>query len=84
MIIIIKKSYLSFYLNCIYYLDVLGSAKGWAASLAFHPNVKKTLENFMSKKNTFSLGVCNGCQLMCNLGLIGKVFFNFTVFITYP
>ncbi|XP_025425886.1 phosphoribosylformylglycinamidine synthase isoform X2 [Sipha flava] len=55
------------------YGDVLGSAKGWAASLAFHPNVKKTLENFMSKKNTFSLGVCNGCQLMCNLGLIGKI-----------
>lgn len=31
----------------------------------------------MSKNNTFSLGVCNGCQLMCNLGLIGKIFFNF-------
>lgn len=55
------------------YGDVLGSAKGWAASLAFHPNVKKSLESFMSKNNTFSLGVCNGCQLMCNLGLVGEI-----------
>lgn len=53
------------------YLDVLGSAKGWAASLVFHPNVKNNLEKFMSKKNTFSLGVCNGCQLMVSLGLVG-------------
>lgn len=53
------------------YLDVLGSAKGWAASLVFHPNVKNSLEKFMSKKNTFSLGVCNGCQLMVSLGLVG-------------
>lgn len=69
------------YLYFIYiYLDVLGSAKGWAASLAFHPNVKKSLESFMSKKNTFSLGVCNGCQLMCNLGLVGKLLFLFLFF----
>lgn len=59
-------------LEFILYLDVLGSAKGWAASLAFHSNVKNSLESFISKKNTFSLGVCNGCQLMCSLGLVGK------------
>jgi len=63
----------------IAYSDVLGSAKGWAASLAFHPNVKKSLESFMSKNNTFSLGVCNGCQLMCNLGLVGTFLFNLAV-----
>lgn len=65
----------------------MGSAKGWAASLAFHPNVKTSLESFMSKKDTFSLGVCNGCQLMCSLGLVGNLLFNFdfvrNIFIIY-
>lgn len=57
----------------------MGSAKGWAASLAFHSNIKKSIANFMSKKNTFSLGVCNGCQLMCSLGLVGKLSFKYSV-----
>lgn len=34
----------------------------------------------MSKKNTFSLGVCNGCQLMCSLGLVGKLSFNYAIY----
>ncbi|XP_050442491.1 phosphoribosylformylglycinamidine synthase [Adelges cooleyi] len=55
------------------YGDVLGSAKGWAASLTFNANAKKSLEHFIAKKNTFSLGVCNGCQLMCSLGLVGDI-----------
>nr|XP_033339909.1 phosphoribosylformylglycinamidine synthase-like [Megalopta genalis] len=54
------------------YADVLGSAKGWAASLLFHPSLQKQLEAFISRKDTFSLGVCNGCQLMSLLGWIGN------------
>ncbi|XP_076754672.1 phosphoribosylformylglycinamidine synthase [Xylocopa sonorina] len=54
------------------YADVLGSAKGWAASLLFHPSLQKQLKAFMSRKDTFSLGVCNGCQLMSLLGLVGN------------
>ncbi|XP_043521833.1 phosphoribosylformylglycinamidine synthase isoform X2 [Frieseomelitta varia] len=53
------------------YADVLGSAKGWAASLLFHSSLQKQIKTFISRKDTFSLGVCNGCQLMSLLGLIG-------------
>ncbi|XP_046748343.1 phosphoribosylformylglycinamidine synthase [Diprion similis] len=53
------------------YADVLGSAKGWAASLLFHPTLKTQLQKFVERENTFSLGVCNGCQLMSLLGWIG-------------
>lgn len=53
-------------------LDVLGSAKGWAASLLFHPSLRKQLKAFVSREDTFSLGVCNGCQLMSLLGWIGN------------
>ncbi|XP_076163080.1 phosphoribosylformylglycinamidine synthase [Ptiloglossa arizonensis] len=54
------------------YADVLGSAKGWAASLLFNPFLQKQLRTFISRKDTFSLGVCNGCQLMSLLGWIGN------------
>lgn len=50
--------------------DVLGSAKGWAGSFLFNPKAKVTLDNFYARKDTLSLGVCNGCQLMMELGLI--------------
>lgn len=50
------------------FADVLGSGKGWAASLLFNDNVSKELENFKQRKDTFSLGVCNGCQVMALLG----------------
>lgn len=50
----------------------MGSAKGWAASLLFHPSLQKQLKSFISREDTFSLGVCNGCQLMSLLGLIGN------------
>ncbi|XP_054263875.1 phosphoribosylformylglycinamidine synthase [Macrosteles quadrilineatus] len=53
------------------YADVLGSAKGWAASLLFHPSLKAQLESFTRRTDTFSLGVCNGCQLMSLLGWVG-------------
>ncbi|XP_014227740.1 phosphoribosylformylglycinamidine synthase [Trichogramma pretiosum] len=53
------------------YADVLGSAKGWAASLRFHPSLQNQLRDFIARPDTFSLGVCNGCQLMSLLGWIG-------------
>uniref|UniRef100_A0A1I7T2E6 Glutamine amidotransferase type-1 domain-containing protein n=2 Tax=Caenorhabditis tropicalis TaxID=1561998 RepID=A0A1I7T2E6_9PELO len=53
------------------YADVLGSAKGWAAGVLFNERVSKEFENFRSRSDTFSFGVCNGCQLMAHLGWIG-------------
>lgn len=50
--------------------DVLGSAKGWAGSFLFNEKAKASLDAFYERKNTLSLGVCNGCQLMMELGLI--------------
>ncbi|XP_018052547.1 PREDICTED: phosphoribosylformylglycinamidine synthase isoform X3 [Atta colombica] len=53
------------------YADVCGSAKGWAASFLFHSSLREQLQRFVARENTFSLGVCNGCQLMSILGWIG-------------
>ncbi|XP_071647655.1 phosphoribosylformylglycinamidine synthase isoform X6 [Temnothorax longispinosus] len=53
------------------YADVCGSAKGWAASFLFHPSLREQLSRFVARENTFSLGVCNGCQLMSLLGWVG-------------
>ncbi len=50
--------------------DVLGSAKGWAGAFLYNPAAKTALDNFYARKDTLSLGVCNGCQLMMELGLI--------------
>lgn len=50
--------------------DVLGSAKGWAGAFLFNPKAKKALDNFYARPNTMSLGVCNGCQLVIELGLL--------------
>lgn len=50
--------------------DVLGSAKGWAGAFLFNPTAKKALDNFYAREDTLSLGVCNGCQLLVELGLI--------------
>jgi phosphoribosylformylglycinamidine synthase len=50
--------------------DVLGSAKGWAGAFLYNPKAKQALDNFYARQNTLSLGVCNGCQLMMELGLI--------------
>jgi|26BtaG_2_1085354.scaffolds.fasta_scaffold00002_161 phosphoribosylformylglycinamidine synthase len=50
--------------------DVLGSAKGWAGAFLYNPKAKKALENFFAKDDTLSLGVCNGCQLFMELGLL--------------
>lgn len=50
--------------------DVLGSAKGWASGFRYNDNAKRAIENFYKRTDTISLGICNGCQLMIELGLI--------------
>jgi len=50
--------------------DVLGSAKGWAGAFLYNPKAKQALDNFYKRTDTLSLGVCNGCQLMMELGLV--------------
>ncbi len=51
--------------------DVLGSAKGWAGAFLFNPKAKEALDKFYAREDTLSLGICNGCQLMVELGLTG-------------
>ncbi|WP_423127136.1 phosphoribosylformylglycinamidine synthase [Gaoshiqia sp. Z1-71] len=50
--------------------DVLGSAKGWAGAFKYNEKARVALENFYKREDTLSLGVCNGCQLVVELGLI--------------
>lgn len=50
--------------------DVLGSAKGWAGAFLYNEKSKKALDNFYARTDTLSLGICNGCQLMVELGLV--------------
>ncbi|MDD4778275.1 MAG: phosphoribosylformylglycinamidine synthase [Fermentimonas sp.] len=50
--------------------DVLGSAKGWAGGFKYNDKAKSALRNFFAREDTLSLGVCNGCQLLMEMGLI--------------
>ncbi|SDJ77043.1 phosphoribosylformylglycinamidine synthase [Pedobacter sp. ok626] len=52
--------------------DVLGSAKGWAGAFMYNEKAKIALENFFNRPDTLSIGICNGCQLFVELGLINK------------
>lgn len=52
--------------------DVLGSAKGWAGAFMYNEKARIALENFFSRPDTLSVGICNGCQLFVELGLINK------------
>ncbi len=52
------------------YADVLDSAKGWAGAIRFNPTLWKQFQDFYNRPDTFSLGVCNGCQLMALLGWV--------------
>lgn len=52
--------------------DVLGSAKGWAGAFIYNEKAKAALDNFYMRSDTLSLGVCNGCQLMMELGLVNR------------
>ncbi|XP_013388879.1 phosphoribosylformylglycinamidine synthase-like [Lingula anatina] len=55
------------------YADVLGSSKGWAATCLFNSKVRSQLDAFRTRPDTFSLGVCNGCQLMALLGWVAPL-----------
>jgi len=50
--------------------DVLGSAKGWAGTFTYNALAKKAITDFFHRPDTLSLGVCNGCQLFIELGLL--------------
>jgi len=52
------------------YADVPESAKGWAAAIRFNDRLRKTFDDFYHRPDTFSLGVCNGCQLFALLGWV--------------
>eukprot|EP00775_Hariotina_reticulata_P008987 gene8987-9160_t len=52
------------------YADVLDSAKGWAGTIRFNSRVLKQFQEFYNRPDTFSLGICNGCQLMALLGWV--------------
>eukprot|EP00897_Mesotaenium_endlicherianum_P000810 jgi/Mesen1/1072/ME000123S00248 len=52
------------------YADVLDSAKGWAGTIRFNEGVWAQFQAFYARPDTFSLGVCNGCQLMALLGWV--------------
>ncbi|KAM7203851.1 putative phosphoribosylformylglycinamidine synthase [Naviculisporaceae sp. PSN 640] len=49
------------------YGDVLGAGQGWAKSILLHEKARKELSEFFQRKDTFSLGVCNGCQMLSRL-----------------
>lgn len=50
--------------------DVLGSAKGWAGAFLYNEKANSALINFFKRKDTLSVGICNGCQLWMELELI--------------
>ncbi len=52
------------------YADVLDSAKGWAGTIRFNKTLYEEFKRFYNRPDTFSLGVCNGCQLMALLGWV--------------
>ena len=49
------------------YGDVLGAGEGWAKSILFNERARREFEAFFHRKDTFTLGVCNGCQMVSNL-----------------
>ena len=49
------------------YGDVLGAGEGWAKSILFNARAREQFESFFARGETFSLGVCNGCQMMAAL-----------------
>lgn len=52
------------------YADVLDSAKGWAGVVRYRDAVRDQVETFLGRPDTFSLGICNGCQLLALLGVV--------------
>lgn len=54
------------------YSDVGGSARGWYQVIKNNARINKEFNDFYNREDTFSLGVCNGCQLMTQLGWVGN------------
>jgi phosphoribosylformylglycinamidine synthase len=52
------------------FADALGSAKGWAGKILFNQQVAAMFREFRERSDTWSLGVCNGCQLMAQIGWV--------------
>ncbi|MGC4242472.1 MAG: phosphoribosylformylglycinamidine synthase [Herbaspirillum sp.] len=49
------------------YGDVLGAGEGWAKTILFNAQLAEQFSRFFQRQDTFSLGICNGCQMMSNL-----------------
>ena len=49
------------------YGDVLGAGEGWAKTILHTPHLSEMFKTFFERKDSFSLGVCNGCQMLSNL-----------------
>ena len=49
------------------YGDVLGAGRGWANSILYNNQTKEEFHQFFSRSDSFTLGVCNGCQMISNL-----------------
>jgi phosphoribosylformylglycinamidine synthase len=49
------------------YGDVLGAGEGWAKSILFNARARHVFQNYFNREDVFSLGVCNGCQMMANI-----------------
>ena len=49
------------------YGDVMGAGGGWAKSVLFNPKLRDQFEKFFNRQETFSLGICNGCQMLSQL-----------------
>lgn len=49
------------------YGDVLGAGEGWAKSILFNGRARDAFSAFFARKDSFTLGVCNGCQMLSNL-----------------
>ena len=49
------------------YGDVLGAGEGWAKSILFNSRAREDFIGFFERKDSFALGVCNGCQMLSNL-----------------
>ena len=49
------------------YGDVLGAGEGWAKSILYHAGAREQFQRFFERNDTFTLGVCNGCQMFAAL-----------------
>ncbi|MGA0019686.1 MAG: phosphoribosylformylglycinamidine synthase [Steroidobacteraceae bacterium] len=52
------------------YGDVLGAGQGWAKSILFNESLAEMFAQFFEREDSFSLGVCNGCQMLSQLAPI--------------